>query len=87
MRFPALPVAALASGARRTAGLSAPDNPMNEPNPSFVFSESEPGSGFECRLDGTSPTTWRPALYVELESGLHSSAPWRVTDSATKHEA
>jgi hypothetical protein len=83
MRFPSLPLAALASPAR----LSQAYPRLTTPNPSFVFSESEPGSSLEWRLDGTSPTTWRPALYVDLESGLHSSEQWRVNDSATSHEA
>ena len=62
---------------------SSPNDPSNNTTPSFSFSSSEPGSTFECRLDGgswsgcTSPDTVSPAL----AAGSHTFDV-RATDAA-----
>ena len=62
---------------------STPADPSNDTTPSFSFSSSEPGSTFECRVDGgswspcTSPETISPAL----GAGSHTFDV-RATDAA-----
>lgn len=42
------------------------------PNPSFTFVSSEPGSAFQCRLDGAPfATCSSPAGYADLANGSH----------------
>ena len=42
-------------------------------NPSFSFTSSEPGSAFQCSLDGTAYTDCaNPASYADLSKGAHT---------------
>jgi hypothetical protein len=61
---------------------AGPEDPTTDPTPTFAFSSSEPGSTFECSVDGgasspcSSPHTTEP-----LEEGMHTFAV-RATDPA-----
>jgi hypothetical protein len=70
-----------------TSITSAPAHPTNQTDASFVFSASEPGSSFECKLDGASPTTCQsPVPYLGLEPGPHTFEVW-ATDEAGNADA
>src|SRR5439155_2321343 len=61
---------------------SAPGDPSNDATPSFSFSASEPGSTFECQIDGGGWTSWSsPHTLSALGAGSHSFQV-RATDQA-----
>jgi hypothetical protein len=62
---------------------SAPNNPSNNTTPTFAFSASEPGSTFECRIDGGSwtPCTSPDTISPPLGAGSHTFDV-RATDLA-----
>jgi large repetitive protein len=66
---------------------AAPADPTNATSASFAFSASEPGSSFECALDGGAyaPCT-SPAGYSGLGEGAHSFAV-RASDPAGNTDA
>ncbi|MGH8982641.1 MAG: hypothetical protein ACRDY6_02045, partial [Acidimicrobiia bacterium] len=61
---------------------AAPGDPSSDDSPSFQFSASEPGSSFECELDGSgfAPCT-SPESYAGLADGSHAFRV-RATDAA-----
>jgi hypothetical protein len=60
----------------------APTDPSGDPSPTFEFSANEPGSTFECRLDGGAwGSCSTPQTYGPLNDGNHSFAV-RATDPA-----
>ena len=59
--------------APQTTIASAPASPTNATSASFSFSASEPGSSFECRLDGGAWTACSsPRAYAALAEGSHA---------------
>ncbi|HXY84198.1 MAG TPA: Ig-like domain-containing protein [Gaiellaceae bacterium] len=61
---------------------SAPANPSNNPNPSFTFSATKPGSTFQCRVDGGAWTACAsPDTLGTLTEGSHTFDV-RATDGA-----
>jgi large repetitive protein len=61
---------------------SGPADGTTDMSATFVFSSSDPGSGFECSLDSASFTTCSsPETYTGLEPGSHTFAV-RATDPA-----
>ncbi|HWB57305.1 MAG TPA: Ig-like domain-containing protein [Gaiellaceae bacterium] len=66
-----------------TTFTTVPGSPSNDPSPSFEFDSSEPGSTFECRLDGS--IDWdpcaSPAPVGPLADGSHTFDV-RATDPA-----
>ena len=67
--------------ARDDHRLVQPD-PSNSPNASFDFSSNEPGSTFECSIDGGTWTACTsPKSYLGLSDGSHSFDV-RATDTA-----
>jgi hypothetical protein len=75
------------TGAPDTTITTAPSNPSNNASPSFSFTASEPGSTFECQLDGggfSSCTSPKP--YSALADGSHTFAV-RATDPAGNTDA
>src|SRR5439155_7664363 len=64
-----------------------PGDPSNEASPDVAFSSSEPGSTFECRLDGAA---WQPCASPDtlaaLADGQHS-VDVRATDPAGNVDA
>ena len=67
---------------------SSPTDPSNNTTPSFTFSASEPGSTFECRLDGGSwsPCTTPKTVSPALGAGSHTFDV-RATDQAGNTDA
>lgn len=57
-----------------TAIVSKPSNPSSSPNASFTYSSSEPGSSFECKLDGGgfAGCASTGIAYANLGSGSHT---------------
>jgi alpha-tubulin suppressor-like RCC1 family protein len=56
-----------------TAILSGPSGPISSPTATFVFTSSEFGSTFECRLDeGAWTTCTSPWTYTGLSDGSHT---------------
>ena len=66
---------------------TTPSDPSNDPTPDFEFSADEPGSTFQCRLDGG---TWvpctSPAAIGPLADGPHT-LDVRATDPAGNVDA
>ncbi len=61
---------------------SGPANPSNDATPSFAFSATEPGSTFECRVDGGSWSACSsPDTLAALGAGSHTFDV-RATDPA-----
>jgi hypothetical protein len=60
--------------APQTTILSTPASQTNDQTASFAFSSSEPGSTFECRLDGAATFTpcVSPKTYAGLAEGAHT---------------
>ncbi|MQA76160.1 MAG: hypothetical protein GEU88_17810 [Solirubrobacterales bacterium] len=65
-----------------TAIISGPADPTNDPEPSFELASSEPGSSFECELDGAgfAPCS-SPHAVGPLADGRHTLRA-RATDAA-----
>jgi hypothetical protein len=62
---------------------SGPAGPTNDPTPTFTFSANEPGSSFECQLDGGGFSGCSsPYTAASLPDGAHEFAV-RATDLAT----
>jgi len=60
---------------------------VNDNDPSFQFSSSEPGSGFECKLDAAAFTACAsPRAFTDIAEGLHTFAV-RATDAAGNVDA
>ena len=73
--------------APNTAIDSAPSSPSNDTTPTFNFSASEPGSTFECRVDGGSwSTCTSPDTTAALAEGIHTFDV-RATDAAGNTDA
>jgi len=70
-----------------TAIESGPNNPTSRTTASFALSSSEPGSTFECRLDGAefAPCD-SPASYADVSEGSHTFEA-RATDAAGNTDA
>jgi hypothetical protein len=53
---------------------SMPANPSDSPTASFTYASNEPGSSFECALDGLAFAPCEPAgiSYTDLANGSHS---------------
>src|SRR5205085_8773554 len=70
-----------------TAIDSSPADPTNDTTPTFAFSATEPGSTFECRIDGGSfgPCT-TPDTSAALGAGSHTFDV-RATDPAGNTDA
>ena len=61
---------------------SGPANPTNSTNASFVFTATEPGSTFQCSLDGSAlANCTSPDNYAGLAEGIHSFSV-QATDAA-----
>jgi hypothetical protein len=61
---------------------ASPANPTNQTSASFAFSSSEPGSTFQCRLDGAPFSVCAsPAQYSLLAEGSHTFEV-KATDAA-----
>jgi hypothetical protein len=55
-----------------TTILSGPSNPSNDPNPTFTFESSEPGSTFQCSLNGAAFTACTSPRTVTVNNGEQS---------------
>lgn len=49
-----------------------PGNPSNDANPQFTFSSSQPGSTFECQLDGGATYACSSPTTVHVGNGVHT---------------
>jgi hypothetical protein len=68
--------------APETTITAGPNGPTNDPTPTFGFSAGEPGSSFECKLDGGSFAPCNPPETVaSLPDGNHSFSV-RAVDAA-----
>ncbi len=58
----------------QTTIVSMPPNPSTSPNASFTYDSDEPGSSFECRLDGAAfaPCATTGITYPGLANGPHT---------------
>jgi hypothetical protein len=75
------------TGAPDTTITTAPSNLSNNASPSFSFIASEPGSTFECQLDGGGFSgCTSPKPYSALADGSHTFAV-RATDPAGNTDA
>jgi hypothetical protein len=73
--------------APNTTITSQPANPTNQTGATFAFSANEPGSTFECRLDGASfGACTSPRSYTGLAAGSHTFEA-RATDSVGNTDA
>jgi hypothetical protein len=65
-----------------TAISSGPASPSSSPSATFVFTSTQPGGGFSCRLDGAAFAPCRsPQTYGGLANGQHAFEV-RATDAA-----
>jgi hypothetical protein len=65
-----------------TAISSGPASPSSSPSATFVFTSTQPGGGFSCRLDGAAFAPCRsPQTYRGLANGQHAFEV-RATDAA-----
>jgi hypothetical protein len=66
---------------------SGPNDPSNDTTPTFTFSASEPGSTYECRVDGGSwSSCTSPHTTAALGAGSHTFDV-RATDAAGNTDA
>ncbi|HET9667043.1 MAG TPA: Ig-like domain-containing protein, partial [Desertimonas sp.] len=81
------------STAPQTTIDTGPSGTSSNNDPSFSYSSDEPGSSFECRLDGPGPTTGSfadctpsPKAYTDLADGAYTFSV-RATDAAGNVDA
>ena len=81
------------STAPQTTIDTGPSGTSSNNDPSFSYSSDEPGSSFECRLDGPGPTTGSfadctpsPRAYTDLADGAYTFSV-RATDAAGNVDA
>jgi hypothetical protein len=64
--------AACSSPPPTTTITGGPSNPSNVANPQFTFTSSQPGSTFQCRLDGDATHACSSPTTVHVGNGIHT---------------